>query len=104
MIKTIGQGKTPTIVTKGPNFKSPSEKVSGISINLLLISSAVIALVTNNPTRNTNSHCLRWFHFEFSCVFSKIQVFIEWSNIGQRSKDKILNTIIYLHHNPAVLL
>jgi hypothetical protein len=47
----MGQGRIPTIVTKGPNFQSPNLKESGISINLLLINSAVIAEVINKPAR-----------------------------------------------------
>jgi hypothetical protein len=44
------------MVVKGPNFMSPSENETGISINLLLMSSAVTALVMNSPARKTNSH------------------------------------------------
>jgi len=61
MIKTIGHGKIPTIVVKGPTFSPFNEKERGIEINLLLINSAVTALVTNKPTKKTNNHCLRSF-------------------------------------------
>jgi hypothetical protein len=37
----------------------PREKETGISISLLLINSAVTALVMNNPAKKTNSHCRR---------------------------------------------
>lgn len=58
-MKTTGQGITPTIVMNGPNFEPFKVKEMGISINLLLINSAVIALVTNKPTKKTNNHCRR---------------------------------------------
>ena len=61
MINTIGHGKIPTIVVKGPTFSPFNEKESGIEINLLLINSAVTALVTNKPTKKTNNHCFRSF-------------------------------------------
>jgi hypothetical protein len=61
MINTIGHGKIPTIVVKGPTFSPFKEKERGIEINLLLINSAVTALVTNKPTRKTNNHCFRSF-------------------------------------------
>ena len=52
----MGHGKTPTMVVKGPKFMDPSEKVTGISMSLLLINSAVTALVMNNPAKKTNNH------------------------------------------------
>ena len=46
------------MVTKGPNFPPKKSNCNGISMSLLLINSAVTALVMNNPDRNTKSHWL----------------------------------------------
>jgi hypothetical protein len=57
-MKTRGHGSTPTTVTNGPNSDPKKENVRGTSINLLLISSAVTALVMKKPAKKTNSHSL----------------------------------------------
>ena len=56
---------------KGPNFEPFTENEKGISINLLLINSAVIALVTKSPTKKTTSHSKPFA----LCIVDKITLF-----------------------------
>ena len=55
----MGQGKTPMMVTNGPNSPPNNEKEMGMSMSLLEINSAVTAFVIKSPARAIKSHSRR---------------------------------------------